>query len=69
MRVKFNIYNFYIELFLDDNESALNRPIAFVTDWPKEIQSFIQHLKELGLIYFRKKKDGYIFTKIKKCLL
>lgn len=35
---------------------------AFLIDesWPESIKDFLMHLRELGLIFIRKRKDGFV---------
>lgn len=34
-------------------------PIVFEQNWPEPIHAFMQTLREIGLIFIRKRKDGY----------
>uniref|UniRef100_A0A1I8EFU3 General transcription factor IIH subunit 4 n=1 Tax=Wuchereria bancrofti TaxID=6293 RepID=A0A1I8EFU3_WUCBA len=48
------------------NDSDKERPAgsrAFVIDenWPETIKDFLIHLRELGLVFIRKRKDGFFF--------
>lgn len=45
------------------SDSDKERPVgsrAFLIDesWPEPIKDFLMHLRELGLIFIRKRKDG-----------
>ncbi|VIO86719.1 Uncharacterized protein BM_BM7120 [Brugia malayi] len=48
------------------NGSDKERPTgsrAFIIDenWPETIKDFLMHLRELGLVFIRKRKDGFFF--------
>lgn len=44
------------------NGSDKERSRAFLIDesWPEPIKDFLMHLRELGLIFIRKRKDGWV---------
>lgn len=46
-----------------EKEKLRATPRAFVIDenWPEDLKNFLMHLRELGLIFIRKRKDGYFF--------
>ncbi|KAK6110465.1 Transcription factor Tfb2 family protein [Brugia pahangi] len=53
------------------NGSDKERPTgsrAFIIDenWPETIKDFLMHLRELGLVFIRKRKDGQVYSHIQK---
>jgi hypothetical protein len=55
---------FIFNLFLAFIFKILARVIPLVLDpaWPENIQAFLMTLREIGLIFIRKRKDGYGFA-------
>jgi transcription initiation factor TFIIH subunit 4 len=48
--------------FADNAQSKhLSTPYLSDNSWPECVQKFLMHLRELGLIFMRKRKDGYFF--------
>ncbi|KAI1714052.1 transcription factor tfb2 domain-containing protein [Ditylenchus destructor] len=66
----FNVIEFFLKLLLcvtphDNYESQKEecKPSPFVIDpaWPNDVQNFLVHLREIGIVYIRKRKDGFFF--------
>ncbi|VDN52714.1 unnamed protein product [Dracunculus medinensis] len=66
------LFRFWLSLCLDgidfDDKTDKNRerhrsincrPFLIDDSWPESLTNFIMHLRELGLIFIRKRKDGY----------
>lgn len=49
---------FRLNLCIQPYDSQV-RPIALESNWPENIQAFILTLREIGLIFIRKRKDGW----------
>lgn len=41
-----------------EKERQNARPLLIDESWPEQIKEFFMHLRELGLIFIRKRKDG-----------
>ncbi|TKR92562.1 hypothetical protein L596_007191 [Steinernema carpocapsae] len=46
---------------LGEYGSTIGRAYYCEESWPKEISEFVNHLRELGFIFMRKRKDGYFY--------
>jgi transcription initiation factor TFIIH subunit 4 len=49
--------------FADDPQSATSLPVPLKCDttWPECVNKFLLHLREIGLVFMRKRSDGYFF--------
>ncbi|VDK81979.1 unnamed protein product [Litomosoides sigmodontis] len=45
----------------NDSRPAGSRAFLISESWPEPIKNFLMHLRELGLIFIRKRKDGFFF--------
>lgn len=61
----FPVVEFLLKLLLfvsvnNDDETLKSQPIVIDATWPDDVKQFITHLRDIGLIFMRKRKDGFV---------
>ncbi|VBB26182.1 unnamed protein product [Acanthocheilonema viteae] len=55
------LHYFHMQEVADKERPAGSRAFLIDESWPEPIKDFLMHLRELGLIFIRKRKDGFFF--------